>query len=78
MDKVLDKKPNITIDDGADLVSRIHTKRKDLLEYIIGGTEETTTGIIRLKNLEKSGKLPMLELVMKILGREQGAEGAGK
>jgi len=57
VDKVLDQKPNITIDDGADLVSRIHTKRKDLLEYIIGGTEETTTGIIRLKNLEKSGEL---------------------
>jgi len=54
---VLDQKPHITVDDGADLVSVIHTKRQDLLRYIIGGTEETTTGIIRLKNLEKSGKL---------------------
>ena len=57
VDKVLDQKPNITVDDGADLVSRIHTERNDLLSDIIGGTEETTTGIIRLRNLEKSGRL---------------------
>jgi len=57
IDRVLDQKPNITIDDGADLVSTIHTKRRNLLEHIIGGTEETTTGIIRLKSLERSGKL---------------------
>ena len=54
---VLDQKPNITIDDGADLVSTIHTKRRNLLAHIIGGTEETTTGIIRLRSLEKTGKL---------------------
>jgi adenosylhomocysteinase len=54
---VLDQGPNITVDDGADLVSVIHSKRRDLLADIIGGTEETTTGIIRLRNLEKSGKL---------------------
>jgi len=54
---VLDQKPNITIDDGADLISMLHSKRKNLLKYILGGTEETTTGIIRLRNLEKSGKL---------------------
>ncbi|MBN1353714.1 MAG: adenosylhomocysteinase [Candidatus Omnitrophica bacterium] len=54
---VLSRKPNITIDDGADLVSTIHTKQRDLLKDIIGGTEETTTGIIRLRNLERSGKL---------------------
>ena len=53
----LDQKPHITVDDGADLVSIIHSKRRDLLKDIIGGTEETTTGIIRLRNLEKSGNL---------------------
>ncbi len=53
----LDQKPNITVDDGADLVSTIHSKRRNLLKDIIGGTEETTTGIIRLRNLEKKGKL---------------------
>lgn len=57
INKVLDQKPHITVDDGADLVSIIHSKRKDLLKDIIGGTEETTTGIIRLRSLEKSGKL---------------------
>ena len=50
-------KPHITMDDGADLVSLLHSKRKDLAEYIIGGTEETTTGVIRLKALEKQGSL---------------------
>jgi adenosylhomocysteinase len=48
---VLDKKPNITMDDGADLVSMIHTKRKALASGIIGSTEETTTGIVRLQSL---------------------------
>src|SRR5262249_2139696 len=41
-----DHRPQITMDDGADLVSLLHTKRKDLLEGIVGGTEETTTGVI--------------------------------
>jgi len=54
---VLDTKPNITMDDGADLVATIHSKRRNLLEDIIGGTEETTTGVIRLKALEADGKL---------------------
>ena len=45
------------MDDGADVVSMIHSKRKDLLKYIIGGTEETTTGVIRLKAMEKDGVL---------------------
>ncbi|MDP2156799.1 MAG: adenosylhomocysteinase [Nitrospirota bacterium] len=45
----LSLKPHITMDDGADLVSVIHTKKKDLLNVIIGGTEETTTGVIRLR-----------------------------
>ncbi len=54
---VLDYKPNITMDDGADLVSAIHSKRKDLATNILGSTEETTTGVIRLKSMEKEGVL---------------------
>jgi adenosylhomocysteinase len=54
---VLDTKPNITMDDGADLVSTIHKERKDLLKNIIGGTEETTTGCIRLHSMAKGKKL---------------------
>ena len=51
--KVLAIKPHITIDDGCDLVTELHTHRKDLLKNVIGGCEETTTGIIRLKAMEK-------------------------
>jgi adenosylhomocysteinase len=51
--KVLEIKPNITIDDGCDLITEMHTHRKDLLKNIIGGCEETTTGILRLKAMEK-------------------------
>jgi adenosylhomocysteinase len=47
----------ITMDDGADLVSTIHAKRRDLLESVLGGTEETTTGVIRLKAMAKAGVL---------------------
>ncbi|MFC2002005.1 adenosylhomocysteinase [Chloroflexota bacterium] len=54
---VLDNKPQFTVDDGADLVATIHAKRSDLVAHIIGGTEETTTGVIRLRSLEKAGKL---------------------
>ncbi len=54
---VLDEKPMITMDDGADLVSTIHAKRQDLIEEIIGGTEETTTGVIRLRAMAKDGVL---------------------
>ncbi|HKZ68998.1 MAG TPA: adenosylhomocysteinase, partial [Anaerolineales bacterium] len=53
----LDHKPHITMDDGADLVSTIHKSRTELLEGIIGGTEETTTGVIRLKAMAKDGAL---------------------
>ena len=53
----LDQKPHITVDDGADLVTTLHTKREELIENVIGGTEETTTGVIRLRSLEKSGGL---------------------
>ncbi|MFP4324188.1 MAG: adenosylhomocysteinase, partial [Anaerolineales bacterium] len=55
--KALDHKPNITMDDGADLVSTLHKERTDLLEHIVGGTEETTTGVIRLKAMAKDGAL---------------------
>jgi len=53
----LDHKPHLTIDDGADLVTTLHTKRSELIRNVIGGTEETTTGVIRLRSLEKAGKL---------------------
>ncbi len=53
----LDNKPNLTVDDGADLVTTLHTKRTDLIKNVLGGTEETTTGVTRLRSLEKQGKL---------------------
>jgi adenosylhomocysteinase len=55
--QALDHGPQVTMDDGADLVSTTHNKRKDLLEGIIGGTEETTTGVIRLKSMARAGVL---------------------
>src|SRR2546430_5022859 len=54
---VLDHQPNMTMDDGCDLVSTIHTTRTELIPDIIGGMEETTTGVIRLKSMEKQGVL---------------------
>jgi len=53
----LDHQPQLTVDDGADLVITLHTKRSDLIINVIGGTEETTTGVVRLRSLEKAGKL---------------------
>ncbi|MCL5773353.1 MAG: adenosylhomocysteinase [Firmicutes bacterium] len=53
----LDHKPHVTMDDGADIVSTLHSQRKELLDNIIGGTEETTTGVIRLRSMEKDGAL---------------------
>ena len=53
----LDHKPQLTIDDGADLVTILHTKRSELISNVMGGSEETTTGVIRLRSLEKAGKL---------------------
>jgi adenosylhomocysteinase len=53
----LDHKPHMTMDDGADLVSTALTKRKDVLEGILAGTEETTTGVIRLRAMAKDGQL---------------------
>jgi adenosylhomocysteinase len=54
---VLDHKPNMTMDDGCDLVSTLHTTRTELIPLIIGGMEETTTGVIRLRSMEKDGVL---------------------
>ena len=53
----LDQEPQITVDDGADLVTTLHTKRSNLISNVIGGTEETTTGVIRLRSQEKAGEL---------------------
>src|SRR5262252_906467 len=53
----LDHKPHMTMDDGADLVSTALTKRQDVLDGIIAGTEETTTGVIRLRAMAKDGQL---------------------
>ncbi|MFQ5398635.1 MAG: adenosylhomocysteinase [Anaerolineae bacterium] len=59
---VLDHKPHIIMDDGADLVSTLHKSRRELLSGIIGGTEETTTGLVRLRAMAKAGALefPMM------------------
>lgn len=53
----LDRRPKITMDDGGDLVTMLHQQRRDQLPEIIGGTEETTTGVIRLRSMEASGVL---------------------
>jgi adenosylhomocysteinase len=53
----LDNQPQVTMDDGADLVTMLHTTRKELLDGVVGGTEETTTGVIRLKAMAKDGVL---------------------
>ena len=62
IDKALNIKPDIIIDDGGDLVHLLHTKRRELLPNIIGGSEETTTGVHRLRGLAKEGRLefPMI------------------
>jgi adenosylhomocysteinase len=57
IDAALDHKPHMTMDDGADLVSTIHKERRELLPGIIGGTEETTTGVIRLRAMAADGML---------------------
>jgi adenosylhomocysteinase len=59
IDRVLDLKPDITIDDGADLIFKLHKERTDLLPNILGGCEETTTGVHRLHAMEKEGALKM-------------------
>ncbi len=57
IDKVLDYKPTITMDDGADVVGMLHSKRPNQLKDIKGGTEETSTGVVRLKAMEQDGSL---------------------
>ncbi len=57
LNQVLDYMPNITMDDGGDLIYALHTSRKELLKNIIGSSEETTTGVIRLKAMEKDKAL---------------------
>ena len=56
--------PQLTMDDGADVVSTLHAKRKDLLKYVLGGTEETTTGVIRLRSMADRGvlKFPVISV----------------
>ena len=62
LNAVLNEKPNLTMDDGADLVGLLHSRRTDLLSNIIGSSEETTTGVIRLRAMEKDKalKIPVL------------------
>ncbi|MBW1992016.1 MAG: adenosylhomocysteinase [Deltaproteobacteria bacterium] len=62
INQVLDLQPNLTMDDGADLVFTLHSKRQELLEHVWGGTEETTTGVIRLRAMAADGVLryPMI------------------
>jgi len=62
INQALDLKPNLTMDDGADLVFTVHSKRQELIDNVWGGTEETTTGVIRLKAMAADGVLryPMI------------------
>ncbi|WP_423793220.1 adenosylhomocysteinase [Methanocaldococcus indicus] len=64
LNRVLDHEPDIIIDDGCDLIFLVHTKRTELLDKIIGACEETTTGIIRLKAMEREGalKFPVMDV----------------
>jgi adenosylhomocysteinase len=57
IDSAIKHEPHITTDDGADLVSTLHSKRRSLIKGVLGGTEETTTGVIRLKSMERDGVL---------------------
>jgi adenosylhomocysteinase len=64
INSALDIEPDITMDDGADLVSTLHASRKKLLKNVTGGTEETTTGVVRLRSMEKHGvlKYPLISV----------------
>ncbi|MDA8026423.1 MAG: adenosylhomocysteinase [Actinomycetota bacterium] len=57
IDAVLDEVPTVTMDDGCDLVTRLHTVRSENIDKVVGGTEETTTGVIRLRAMEADGAL---------------------
>ncbi|MCL6014134.1 MAG: adenosylhomocysteinase [Candidatus Thermoplasmatota archaeon] len=64
LNKVIDSKPQIVVDDGGDLVKLLHTSRSEMRDGVIGGNEETTTGVNRLRNMEKKGdlKFPMFDV----------------
>jgi adenosylhomocysteinase len=64
IESALSDRPHITVDDGADLVSTLHQKHREWLKDVLGGTEETTTGVVRLRSLAKQGKLgyPMISV----------------
>jgi adenosylhomocysteinase len=64
INSALDHKPQVTMDDGCDLVHMLHTARPELAEHVIGGTEETTTGVIRLRAMSKQGvlKFPVIAI----------------
>ncbi len=57
IERVVDTRPHLTMDDGADVISVLHSRRTELLSEIVGGTEETTSGVLRLRALEAEGKL---------------------
>jgi adenosylhomocysteinase len=57
LNAVIDVEPHLTIDDGCDLITELHTKRRELLPKILGGCEETTTGVLRLRAMEREGAL---------------------
>ncbi len=57
LNRILERPPNVVIDDGGDLISLVHTERRELLDGIMGGAEETTTGVVRLRAMEQEGEL---------------------
>ena len=80
MAAVVARAPRITLDDGADLLSALHLARPDLLEGLLGGTEETTTGLVRLRALEAEGRLacPVLAVNEAITERFNDRFGTGQ
>ncbi|WP_447974260.1 adenosylhomocysteinase [Nitrospira sp. Kam-Ns4a] len=64
IEQAIAHQPQVTMDDGADVVSTLHAKRKDLLKHVLGGTEETTTGVIRLRSMAARGvlKFPVISV----------------
>ena len=67
INKVLDTKPNLTMDDGGDLVSVLHSKRQNLIKNVVGGTEETTTGVIRFRAMERDKVLQYPIVAVKMM-----------
>jgi adenosylhomocysteinase len=64
IDQMLEQKPNLILDDGGDVVERLHSHYQELIPHVIGGCEETTTGVNRLRTMEKKGllKIPMISI----------------